>query len=211
MGIQPDNWPATVGLFTGVFAKEVMVGTMDALYTELARQENQEASAGEEVEPFSVWEQLRQAVLSIPQNLSELGQQMLDPLGFQVLQEAENPEAAAEVQEVHYTTFGQMAKRFRTPTAAIAFLIFVLMYFPCVSATAAVYRETNLGWTIFVTTWTTGLAYWLATAYYQIMTFAAHPVFSALWLVGLGAVMAIVIMALKYCGDRRRLSSPQEV
>ncbi|BAC09292.1 Fe(2+) transporter permease subunit FeoB [Thermosynechococcus vestitus] len=211
MGIQPDNWPATVGLFTGVFAKEVMVGTMDALYTELARQENQEASAGEEVEPFSVWEQLRQAVLSIPQNLSELGQQMLDPLGFQVLQEAENPEAAAEVQEVHYTTFGQMAKRFRTPTAAIAFLIFVLLYFPCVSATAAVYRETNLSWTIFVTTWTTGLAYWVATAYYQIMTFAAHPVFSALCLVGLGAVMAIVIMALKYCGDRRRLSSPQEV
>ncbi len=211
MGIEPDNWPATVGLFTGVFAKEVMVGTMDALYTELARQESQEASAGDDAAPFSVWEQLRQAVLSVPENLSKLGQQMLDPLGFQVLQGADNPKAAAEVQQVHYTTFGQMVQQFGTPTAAIAFLLFVLLYFPCVSATAAVYRETNLGWTIFVVTWTTGFAYWVATGYYQIMTFTAHPVFSALWLVSLGVVMAIVIMALKYYGDRRHFSSPQEV
>lgn len=53
MGIQSDNWPATVGLFTGIFAKEVMVGTMDALYTELARQEAQSTEAGDTPEePF---------------------------------------------------------------------------------------------------------------------------------------------------------------
>lgn len=148
-------------------------------------------------------------MLSIPKNLSELGQRVLDPLGFHVLQEADNPEAAAELQSVHYTTFGQMAQRFGTTTAAIAFLLFVLLYFPCVSATAAVYRETNLGWTIFVAAWTTGLAYWVATAYYQLMTFAAHPMFSLIWLLALGAVMGMVIMALKYWGDRQRFSSPQ--
>ncbi|MDR7920943.1 Fe(2+) transporter permease subunit FeoB [Thermosynechococcus sp. HY213] len=210
MGIQSDNWPATVGLFTGIFAKEVMVGTMDALYTELARQEAQSTEAGDRPEePFSVWGGLKEAVLSIPKNLSELGQRVLDPLGFHVLQEADNPEAAAELQSVHYTTFGQMAQRFGTTTAAIAFLLFVLLYFPCVSATAAVYRETNLGWTIFVAAWTTGLAYWVATAYYQLMTFAAHPMFSLIWLLALGAVMGMVIMALKYWGDRQRFSSPQ--
>lgn len=210
MGIQPNNWPATVGLFTGVFAKEVMVGTMDALYTDLARQEAQGVDAGDETEePFSVWRGLKEAVLSIPKNLSELGQRVLDPLGFDVLQGADNPEAAAEVQEVHYTTFGQMAQRFGTTTAAIAFLLFVLLYFPCVSATAAVYRETNLGWTVFVAAWTTGLAYWVATAYYQLMTFAAHPMFSLMWLLALGAVMGVVIIALKYRGDRQRLSSPR--
>lgn len=208
MGIQANNWPATVGLFTGIFAKEVMVGTMDALYTDLARQETQGVE-DEPEEPFSVWEGLKEAVLSIPQNLSEIGQQMLDPLGLKVLQNVDNPEAAAKVQQVHYTTFGQMAKRFGTPTAAIAFLLFVLLYFPCVSATAAVYRETNLGWTVFVAAWTTGLAYWVATAYYQLMTFAAHPLFSFLWLLGLGVVMGMVIMGLKYWGDRQRLSSPR--
>src|SRR5262249_33356360 len=35
MGIQSDNWPATVGIFTGVFAKEVVVGTLDALYSQM--------------------------------------------------------------------------------------------------------------------------------------------------------------------------------
>jgi len=37
LGIRRDNWPATVGLFTGVFAKEAVVGTLDALYAGLAR------------------------------------------------------------------------------------------------------------------------------------------------------------------------------
>ncbi|XFA72349.1 Fe(2+) transporter permease subunit FeoB [Thermosynechococcaceae cyanobacterium Okahandja] len=205
MGVQPENWPATVGIFTGVFAKEVMVGTMDALYTDLARQEAQVVDLGEgdEEEPFSVWAGLQEALVSIPTNLGELGQQVLDPLGFHVLQEADNPEAAAEVQEVHYTTFGQMAKRFGTPTAAFAFLLFVLLYFPCVSATAAVYRETNLGWTVFVAAWTTGLAYWVATAYYQLATLTEHPWFSLGWLGALAIVMVVVIAGLRWVGTRQ--------
>ena len=36
MGIEKDNWPATVGIFTGVLAKEAVVGTLDALYSQLA-------------------------------------------------------------------------------------------------------------------------------------------------------------------------------
>jgi ferrous iron transport protein B len=32
MGISQENWPATVGIFTGVFAKEAVVGTLDSLY-----------------------------------------------------------------------------------------------------------------------------------------------------------------------------------
>ena len=34
IGVSEDNWPATVGLFTGLFAKEAVVGTLDALYSE---------------------------------------------------------------------------------------------------------------------------------------------------------------------------------
>lgn len=172
MGIQQDNWPATVSLFTGVFAKEVMVGTMDSLYTGLA----QAAGASDEPEePFDFWGDIGKAFASIPANLAELTNQFLDPIGLSILSDTGDQQAAAETQEVHYTTFGQMALRFGSPTAAIAFLLFVLLYFPCVSATAAVYRETNLGWTVFVACWTTGLAYWVATFYYQFMTFNQHP------------------------------------
>jgi ferrous iron transport protein B len=28
MGIEQDNWPATVGIITGILAKEVVVGTL---------------------------------------------------------------------------------------------------------------------------------------------------------------------------------------
>ncbi len=207
MGVKQENWPATVGLFTGVFAKEVMVGSMDALYTELARQEAQSALTQDETaqeEPFSIWSGLQEAFLSIPANLKEVVQQALDPLGLSILQDADNLETAAEVQEVHFTTFGQMAFRFGTPTAAFAFLLFVLLYFPCVSATAAVYRETNLGWTVFVAAWTTGLAYWLATGYYQIMTFTEHPRFSLGWLTGLVLVLLFTVGTLRWWGTQRQ-------
>jgi ferrous iron transport protein B len=36
MGIEKDNWPATVGIFTGILAKEAVVGTLDALYSQLS-------------------------------------------------------------------------------------------------------------------------------------------------------------------------------
>ncbi len=33
MGMQQDNWPAAVGIFTGILAKEAVVGTLDSLYS----------------------------------------------------------------------------------------------------------------------------------------------------------------------------------
>jgi ferrous iron transport protein B len=37
MGLTQENWPATVGIFTGIFAKEAVVGTLDAMYTQIGR------------------------------------------------------------------------------------------------------------------------------------------------------------------------------
>lgn len=208
MGIQQENWPATVGLMTGVFAKEVMVGTMDSLYTQLAEQAS---GTSEESEPFDFWGGIGEAFASIPKNLADLTNQVLDPIGLSILSDTGDQKAAAEAQDVHYTTFGQMATRFGSTTAAIAFLLFVLLYFPCVSATAAVYRETNLGWTTFVGAWTTGLGYWVATFYYQFMTFNQHPGSTIAWLVGLTLVMVAVLLGLKGFSDRRRIAATEPV
>jgi hypothetical protein len=38
------------------------------------------------------------------------------------------------------------------------YLLLVLLYFPCTAALAAVYRETNMGWALFIAGWTTGMA-----------------------------------------------------
>jgi ferrous iron transport protein B len=211
MGIESDNWPATVGIFTGVFAKEVMVGSMDALYTELANQEADAADQPLEEEDggYSFWGGMGEAVASIPANLADLTNQVLDPIGMGIMGSTTDQETAATEQAVHFTTFGQMAQRFGSPAAAIAFLLFVLLYFPCVAATAAVFRETNLGWTIFVGAWTTGLGYWVATFYYQSATFSQNPGQSAACLVGLVAVMGTVLAGMKIVGDRRRLHRSQ--
>ena len=34
LGIEEDNWPATVALFSGIFAKEAVVGTLTSLYSQ---------------------------------------------------------------------------------------------------------------------------------------------------------------------------------
>jgi len=206
MGVRPENWPATVGIFTGTFAKEVMVGTMNSLYGQLAQAEA--AEVGEPPAEFDLWGGLQEAVASIPQNFAALGEQLLDPLGMGVVRRSGDEEAVAEELGVQTTTFGQMASRFGSTTAAIAFLLFVLLYFPCVSATAAVYRETNLGWTVFIACWTTGLAYWVATFYYQFMTFNEHPARSLLWVLGLMLVQLGVLWGLRAVSSPRLRRGP---
>ena len=32
IGVESDNWPASVSIFTGLFAKESVIGTMKGLY-----------------------------------------------------------------------------------------------------------------------------------------------------------------------------------
>jgi len=50
MGLDEENWPAAVGIFTGVLAKEAVVGTLDATYSALAAAD---AGESEEGSPYS--------------------------------------------------------------------------------------------------------------------------------------------------------------
>ena len=197
MGIEQDNWPATVGIFTGVFAKEAVVGTLDAIYLQNETQEN--LAAGEEEEAFSLSAALREAVQTIPDNLSGVADTLTDPLGLSI-GDTSSIDAAAEGLAVNAGTFGAMGKLFDGKVGAIAYMLFILMYFPCVAAMAAVYRETNLRWTLFIAAWTTGLAYVSATGFYQVATFARHPVFSAAWLAGCSLIFISVFLVMRFLG-----------
>ncbi|EDX84274.1 ferrous iron transport protein B [Synechococcus sp. PCC 7335] len=201
MGLRQENWPATVGLFTGVFAKEAVVGTLDSLYTQLG--ESEAIAAGVEIEEtaFSFFGNLGEAFATIPANLAELSGTVLDPLGLSV-GDVSSPEVAASEQEVAFTTFGQMARRFDGQAGAFAYLLFVLMYFPCVAAMGAVYRETNAGWTVFVGLWTTGLAYWSAVCYYQIATIGRHPMGSLMWIAGLTGILVTAFVVMRVWPSR---------
>ncbi len=198
MGIQPDNWPAVVGVISGVLAKEVVVGTLDNLYTSLAENES-----GKEQVPFDFWQRMQDALATIPANLAVLGEALLDPIGLD-LGNLSDTRAIAEEQGVRQGVFGAMQNRFDGQVGAFAYLLFVLLYFPCVATIGAIKREAGRAWAIFVAAWTTTVAYITAVSFYQIATWSAHPTSSGLWLAGLWGMFAVLIIVLRQWGQRNR-------
>jgi ferrous iron transport protein B len=193
LGIQEENWPATVGIFTGVLAKEVVVGTLDSIYTKLAEEE---AGAPPKEESFNLWQRLQEAAATIPENLSAIGGTLMDPLSLDV-GEIDNLEAAARQQEVNSGIFGAMASRFDGKAGAFAYLLFILLYSPCVATMGAITREAGGPWAAFVVAWTTGVAFTTSTIYYQSATFEQHPTSSLVWICSLLIFLASVVAGLR--------------
>ncbi len=177
MGMEDDNWPAAVGLITGIFAKEAVVGTLDNLYTamvetvEIAPEDNSE---------FSFTAGVFDAFTAIGTGFSEITQ-------------SDSPRPPP-VQE---NTFAVMQSRFNGKAGAYAYLLFILIYAPCVATIAAVYRETNLGWATFSVTYLTGLAWIISTLFYRIATISSAPGESALWISVAAAMLLGGYAALK--------------
>ena len=194
MGIEKDNWPATVGVFTGVLAKEAVVGTLDALYSQLAN-----TGATPDKAPFNLADALAAACATVPKNLSAVADNLLDPLGLNIGTVDDMASAAGE-QDVKTDTFTAMQHSFDGKAGAFAYLLFILLYAPCVAATAAIHRETNTGWTLFVVFWTTGIAYMTATVFYQAMTYSRHPEYSLSWILGLISAFLLVLVGLWLTG-----------
>ena len=203
MGIEKDNWPATVGIFTGVLAKEAVVGTLDALYSEMA------SNGVEEETIFNLQETLLEAVATIPENLAAVADNLLDPLGINI-GEVSDQTLAAEEQEVTTGTFAQMRASFDGKAGAFAYLLFILLYAPCVAAITALYRETSASWAIFITLWTTGLAFMTATIFYQLATYMQHPAYSIQWILGLLAAFIFVLIGLWFYGKSYQLDGVKQ-
>ena len=49
-----------------------------------------------------------------------------------------------------------------TPLVSFCFMLFILIYFPCVAVIAAIKKESSWGWAVFTMVYTTGIA-WLVT------------------------------------------------
>ncbi|MDA0689319.1 MAG: ferrous iron transport protein B [Proteobacteria bacterium] len=188
LGIQEENWPATVGLFTGMFAKEAIVGTLDALYSEPTGSEGD--AAPDLVAAFN------EAIGTIGTELLALGDTLGDPLGISI-GDVSDLEAVAEEQEVQGSTLTNMAALFVSPFAAFCYLVFILLYAPCVAVLGAVNKEAGPQWTLLVFSWSTGLAYITATVCYQLGTFPEHPVFSSLWIIAMLTILIVFINSLK--------------
>ena len=170
IGVRDDNWQATVGILTGIFAKEAVVATLNSLYAG-------SAGDGEESE-YSLLGSLKEALATIPANLADIDP--TDPMGIKVGDLADR-QAAAEAQEVDTSTYGNMQTHFDGVAGAFAYLLFVLLYMPCAAAMGALVRETGRQWALFTAAWCNYVAFLCATLFYQLATFDAHPAQSLVW------------------------------
>ncbi|MCU0858692.1 MAG: ferrous iron transport protein B [Pontiellaceae bacterium] len=139
MGITSDNWPATLGLITGIFGKELVVGTLNTFY------------AADGADPAAV-----------------------------------------------------MLSQFNGRAGAFAYLLFVLIYSPCIAAIAATQRETGWKWMTFSVGYLTALAWLAATLFYQLATLLSHPVQSAVWTGFILLTLTLFAFALKLISRRGR-------
>jgi len=194
LGIEQENWPATVGLFTGMFAKEAIVGTLDALYN--PGDGSNAAKAAPDLLAAGA-----AAIASVSSELIALSDALTDPLGISIGDVSDIEGVAAE-QEVAASTLTNMAALFASPFAAFCYLVFVLLYAPCVAVLGAVNKEAGWRWMLLVFGWCTGLAYITATVIYQVGTFATHPLFSAVWIAVMLSFLVIFILNLKKLSSR---------
>lgn len=207
MGVKQENWPAAVGIFTGIFAKEAVIGTLNSLYDGMAADAN--AAAGVEPEDegdegFSLKNVTIEALTSIKDNLADLGSAFADPMGIEVDDDLTDTATAAEAQEVDVTTIDMMQKLFGSQTAAFAYLLLILLYTPCVAAVATVYREAGAAWTVFLSFWTLSLGYAGATIFYRVATFAQDPGYASLCIAGSVALLGVMIVWMRSFARRNK-------
>jgi ferrous iron transport protein B len=182
MGIQADNWPATVSLVTGVLAKEVVIGTLNTLYTQIGHLHT--------VVPASTFDflgGLQAAWSSILENAAQLKHMLSHPIV---------PKGPLHTlnQEIH----GLMYQHFDGQIGAFAYLLFVLLYLPCISTTAVMLRELHRGWALFSAGWMTGVAYGVAVVFYQVATWQRHPWYSLIWVSVIIALFLGVLALIRW-------------
>lgn len=190
IGIERDNWPATVGIITGIFAKEAVVGTLNNLY----------ASSEEEGAEYDLMGSLGEAVMTIPDNL--MGLSYSDPLGIQV-GDLSDSAAVAEEQAVDSSIFSNLKANFVSGHAAFAYLIFILLYTPCIAAMGAYVEEFGRPFAAFIATWTMMLGYTLAALYHNLMNFSLHPTLSSMIVLVVLAIWAVTYLIIRHKGSRQ--------
>jgi ferrous iron transport protein B len=208
MGIEEENWPATVALLTGVFAKEAVVGTLNSLYSQMgavktpasqvqaekAPSSADEPSADETDGGFDFWGGVGGAFSTVPRNLAEV---------FGISRAAVEGEQSMVVKE---KIFGAMRSRFsQGPLQAYAYLLFVLIYFPCLGAFGTILRELGKGFGLLNVIYLTVLAWITATLFYQITV--AHQL---LWIAACLLLLVFIFALFTVIGKKSGIRVEEE-
>ncbi len=203
MGIEQENWPATVGLFTGLFAKEAVVGTLNGLYGQMAAAEARDVAdaagddveSGEEEASFNLGAGIRDSFVALGEGVTGISGGIGAMVGADVISGGDEG-AVAEAVEADLSVFALMRRNF-TPISGYAYLLFVLVYFPCLAAWGAAVKEMGLGYGIIQGLYLTVTAWAVAVLYYQVAEGG-----NFLWMVIAAALMVAQFLIFRYIGQR---------
>lgn len=163
MGISDENWPASVAIFSGPFAKEAIVGTLNSLYTQIDESENPDS------ERETIGSKIIGGFASVPVNLQKSFMGLLDPLGLKNAEESQGAEIIGSGM------LDKMRGYFGNGYSAYAYLLFILLYFPCIATVGAVYRESGGFIALAQVVYMTLLAWIVSVLFFQI--FSGHSLF----------------------------------
>ena len=137
------DWKMGVGIISGVAAKELVVSTMGVLYS--GEQERFPSAAGDP------------------------GTASAGTVSSQTTDATAPVTAGAETETVSGDTMLQNAlARTTTPAAALAFMVFVLLYFPCIATFVAIKNESGgWKWAVISAVYTIVLAWIVAFIVYR--------------------------------------------
>lgn len=136
------SWEASGALLTGFVAKEVVVSTMSQIYAV-----EPEAAADEDLATLSVVDGLTEIVTSF--GTAALDTLKAIPLVIEInLTDGEAEAEPTALMDTLQTSFEQASGGHGT-LAALAFLVFVLLYTPCVTVVAAARQEFGNKWMWF--------------------------------------------------------------
>ena len=190
MGITQDNWQATVGLLTGTLAKEVVVGTLNTLYT----QEKPRCLANALSKNFDLFNGVVQSWYDTVYSFKNIS-----------LSTFINPFSANEIDKnMDKTAMGSMVIAFDSLAAAFAYMLFVLLYVPCVSVISAMAREATRAWAWLSVVWSTSIAYVSAVIVYQLAQLAITPLYSLIWIISVVGYIILLVVGMKYFSQKFR-------
>ena len=216
-GVERDNWPASVALFTGLFAKEAIVGTLNSLYAiegtgdegevDAAPDENVAPSTGSGTlkdaalrqaqgpeSSFSLKSTVKEALVSVPANLVEVFTSIANPLGVKdAIEESEGAgnEGAYKTMQAHFNL-----GRFQV----LAYLLFILLYVPCLAAMGTAFRELGRFYGTLMMVFQTIIGWSLSVLFFQVT--CGHSV--ALIVTSVALLAGVVVSLVLIGRDQRK-------
>ncbi len=150
------TWEASGSLLTGMVAKELVIATMTQIYLDGPGEIEGESA----IDPFRDLIDIGEGFVGAT---IRAGERLLDALtpGIQVFGgEGEREEGGTALSYSLQNAF--------TPFSALAFIVFVSLYTPCIATLGAIRAEFGGWWALFSAVSQTGMAWLVATLVFQL-------------------------------------------